>query len=132
THQALRQVVVCGPRALDSPCRMELFETCLERLGLVHLKTMIEPSPHSDRRHGGGARLHPSWHLQKGSEGRDVVSPENLLEVDEVLFREKSAGPGRAIIDATHHNGKAVGCGRYPDVGPERTQLAADFVAHVQ
>ena len=93
---------------------------------------MIEPSPHSDRRHGGGARLHTSWHLQKGSEGRDVVSPENLLEVDEVLFREKGAGPGRAIIDATHHNGKAVGCGRHPDVGPERTQLAVDFVAHVQ
>src|SRR5438105_1480432 len=97
---------------------MELFETCLERLGLVHLKTMIEPSPHSDRGHGGGARLHPSWHLQKGSEGRDVVSPENLLEVDEVLFGEKGAGPGRAIIDATHHNGHPTTDHRQPTPGP--------------
>ena len=65
---------------------MQLFETGLESLRLGYFEPMIEPAPDRDRGHGGGARLQPNGHIEKGRESRNVVSPKDSLEVDQVCF----------------------------------------------
>jgi hypothetical protein len=65
---------------------MQLLETRLERLRLGYFKPMIEPAPDHDRGHGGGARLQPNGHVEKGRESRNVVSPKDFLEVYQVRF----------------------------------------------